>query len=62
MDFTDFPTGESDHCSVRWTHEKGGGAIILDGSVGEYLKFEVLDGLDDLVEHYVAVQGWKELA
>lgn len=60
MFFTDFPSGGSDMCGVRWSFNKHiPGGLILDGSRGEFLKFLVQGDLSDLVDHRAQVQGVK---
>ena len=60
MFFTDFPSGGSDMCGVRWTFAKHTpGGLILDGSRGEFLKFHFQGDLSDLLDHMAKVQGVK---
>lgn len=59
MFFTDFPASSADMAMIRWTFEKGGGAIWLNGDKGEFLQMVIHDDLSDLVEHRAAVQGFR---
>lgn len=61
MFFTDFPSGTSDLCSVRWSFFKGSGAAFLIGDNGEKIVMNVPDDLSaaGLVSHIVQVQGFK---
>ncbi len=64
MDFTDFPSGASDYCAVRWTLAKHGGPVTLDGDLNQELKMSVLSSLGTggalLVSHRVQAQGTQE--
>ena len=42
---------------VRWTFNKAGSPIHLDGSKGEFLRFNVRDSLATLIRHKAQVQG-----
>lgn len=58
--YTDFPAGNT-MAAVRWTYRRGGGLLVLDGSLGRFLQVNVQDNLGAggaaLVEHYAQVQG-----
>ena len=61
MFFTDFPSGGSDYCAVRYTFAKHvPGGLLIDGTLGEFFKFHVQGDLSDLVDHRVKMQGYKE--
>ena len=53
-----FNTG-NDFATMRWTFERGGGMIVLDGDAGEFLNVNFPDTLATLVSHYLIVQGRK---
>lgn len=44
---------------ARWTFEKSGRAMALDGSIGEELGLIFRDDLSGIVEHHFHVQGFK---
>ena len=56
---TDFTTG-NDVCAVRWTLDKAGYPVSLDGTKGEFFKVSVRDSLAGLVDHRMAVQGYRK--
>lgn len=56
MQPTDFQTG-NDIALVRWTFNKAGQPVTLNGNDGEFLKFNVADSLAALVSHLAIVQG-----
>ena len=45
--------------TIRWTLNKSGLCLILDGDQGEYLKFDVRDTLVSLTTHLVMTQGYS---
>ena len=60
-DFTPFVfgTGQNNNVgTVRWTFEKAGGPLVLDGSRGHYLTVELNDDFSSLVDHRFLIQGW----
>jgi hypothetical protein len=44
---------------VRWTFNKGGGDIMLDGSKGEFLRVSYGDAMDFMTSIRIMVQGYK---
>lgn len=49
----------ADALPVRWTFNKGGGNITLDGSKGEFLKVAFGDAMDFMDYFKIMVQGTK---
>lgn len=56
---TNFASGNN-MFTVRWTFEKGGRELVVDGSKGEYLQMRMWTSLASLVEHEACVQGFWE--
>jgi hypothetical protein len=54
-----FGAGEDAHL-VRWTFNKGGGNIVLDGSKGEFLKVSYGDAMNFMTSIRIQVQGYKK--
>ena len=44
--------------TIRWTFEKAGGPLMLDGSKGHYLAIDLNDDFSSLVDHRFLIQGW----
>jgi len=61
--FTDFPSGKSDMAVVRWSFDRGGGDIVLNGDKEESLRCTIIDPLGSggagLESHLMQVQGRK---
>ncbi|TFH43608.1 MAG: hypothetical protein E4H01_11825 [Lysobacterales bacterium] len=61
MIMTDFTVGD-DIVLVRWTLEKAGASVFLDGTKGEFFQVSVPDTLAAFVDHTMHAQGqilWK---
>ena len=43
--------------AVRWTFERAGAPILIDGTLGEYLAMELNDSFLTLTDHTFCVQG-----
>lgn len=52
----------ADRCLVRWTFDKAGAPLLLDGDKGEYLSVVVFDDLSGLVSQLMQVQGFTAYA
>lgn len=51
----------TDYCSGRWTFDKAGTVIRLNGTTGDKFIVTVNDTLTGLVHHHFIVQGYEEL-
>lgn len=60
VSYTTFGPGNAGYVGIRWTFLRGGVALRLDGSAGEYLAARFNDDLTFLTEHIFVVQGYEE--
>lgn len=58
MFFTDFPSG-NDIAAVRWSLDKSGDPLELNGNDSEFIQIKVQDDMSDLVSHIAKAQGTR---
>ena len=56
INYLSFGTGDN-ALAVRWTFERAGAPILIDGTLGEYLAVELNDSFLALTDHTFNVQG-----
>jgi hypothetical protein len=56
INYHSFGTGDN-ALAVRWTFERAGAPILIDGTLGEYLAVELNDSFTALTDHTFNVQG-----
>jgi hypothetical protein len=44
---------------ARWTFERMGRPVVLDGDIGEFACFRMNDNFSGLVQHYFHFQGFR---
>lgn len=54
---TEFSTGVNQMAQVRWTFNRGGGPIVLNGDDGDKLIMTTGEDMSGLVSHYAQAQG-----
>lgn len=53
--------GGAETLNIRWSFDKAGQEVRLDGNLGEFLCVDLNDDLQGLIEHRFMVQGWVEI-
>ena len=57
VDAVSIGSAGADPLTVRWTFERGGSDIVIDGSKGERFVMEIPDDLTGLIDQIAVIQG-----
>lgn len=60
MFYTAFASG-NDLAPVRWSLDKSGGPLELDGNEGEFMQIKTQDDMSNLVSHIAQAQGMQSV-